>query len=58
MAGGGPKAGGGESKITETIYTKQGDIGSTLPVQPTGVRWRAGSIVTTKWSVRANHGGG
>eukprot|EP01079_Euglenida_sp_SAG-EU17-18_P004565 gene4565-829_t len=59
MAGGGPHAGGGESKITETIYTKQGDLGSkTLPVSPTGVVWKAGSNVTTGWSVRANHGGG
>jgi hypothetical protein len=59
MAGGGPTHGGGESKISETIYTKQGDRGSqTLPQLPTGVVWEAGSKVTTGWSIRANHGGG
>ena len=76
MAGGNPLAGGtgGESKITETIYTKQGDVGSQLPpletgvqcpitgVQAlsfcTGVQWKRGTNVTAKWSIRANHGGG
>lgn len=58
LAGGSPKSGGGESKITETIFTKQGDLGSKLPEQPTGVQWKLGSVVSTKWSIRANHGGG
>jgi len=60
MAGGNPLAGGtgGESKITETIYTKQGDVGSQLPPVETGVQWKRGNNVTAKWSIRANHGGG
>jgi hypothetical protein len=58
MAGGGPAQQGGEAKITTTRFTKQGDLGSTLPAAPTGVAWKAGGIATAKWSIRANHGGG
>lgn len=59
MAGGSPVHGGGESKITKTIYTVQGSLGSkVLPPLPTGVVWQAGETVTVGWSIRANHGGG
>lgn len=58
MAGGSPVKGGGESKYTNTKLAKQGDVGSDLPPAPTGTVWRAGEIVTAKWSIRANHGGG
>jgi hypothetical protein len=58
LAGGSPVHGGGESKITATQYTKQGDLGShSLPEQPTGVVWKAGTTVEAAWSIRANHGG-
>lgn len=37
----------------------EGDLGSkTLPKTPTGVVWKMGASVETKWAVRANHGGG
>lgn len=43
----------------DTVNAKQGDLGSqVLPRNPTGVVWTAGDTVETKWSVRANHGGG
>ena len=58
MAGGGPKQQGGEAKITTTQFTKQGDLARDLPAAPTGIVWQAGGIATTKWSIRANHGGG
>lgn len=59
MAGGSPVHGGGESKITGTIYAVQGDLGSkVLPPLPTGVVWQAGSAAEVGWSIRANHGGG
>eukprot|EP00937_MAST-01D_sp_MAST-1D-sp2_P006255 g6255.t1 len=59
MAGGGPQEQGGEAKYTTTKFAKQGDLGSkVLPALPTGTVWRRGSIATTKWSIRANHGGG
>lgn len=59
MAGGEPKRGGGQAKYTNTTLAKQGDLGSeVLPPAPTGIVWKAGSEVETKWSIRANHGGG
>ena len=59
MAGGGPKQQGGEAKYTTTKFAKQGDLGTkVLPPAPTGIVWPAGGIATTKWSIRANHGGG
>jgi len=59
VAGGGPVQGGGESKYTTTKFAKQGDLGSVvLPAAPTGIVWKTGSVVTAKWSIRANHGGG
>merc|ERR1719410_3078930 len=33
-------------------------MGSELPKLPSGAVWKAGSTVETKWSIRANHGGG
>jgi len=41
-----------------TKFAKLGDLGSNLPKMPTGAVWNVGSIVETKWSLRANHGGG
>ena len=42
-----------------TENAKQGDRGSkVLPPNPTGVVWKAGDTVETKWNIRANHGGG
>ena len=41
------------------MHAKQGDLGSkVLPPNPTGVVWKAGGTVETKWNIRANHGGG
>ena len=58
MAGGGPKNMPGQAKYTTTVFAKTGDLGSSLPPLPTGIVWRAGTVVTAKWSIRANHGGG
>ena len=58
MAGGGHENMGGEAKYTTTVFAKVGDFGSKLPEAPTGVVWAAGEVVTAKWSIRANHGGG
>ena len=59
MAGGGPKNMGGEAKYSPTRFAQVGALGSrVLPAAPTGVVWKAGSVVTAKWSIRANHGGG
>ena len=33
-------------------------MGSKLPKFPSGAVWKAGSVVETMWSLRANHGGG
>jgi len=57
-ASGGPKVTGGEGVYTTTKYAKVGDMGSQLPKLDSGVVWKAGSTVETKWSIRANHGGG
>lgn len=59
MAGGGPKQQPGEAKYTETKFAHQGDLGTkVLPPAPSGIVWARGSNVTTKWSIRTNHGGG
>jgi hypothetical protein len=59
MAGGGPKKEGGEAKYIPTKFAQQGDKGSkVLPYSPTGIKWKRGGTGTTKWSIRANHGGG
>lgn len=59
MAGGGPHQQPGEAKYTPTKFAKQGDRGTeVLPPAPTGIVWKIGTNVTTKWSIRANHGGG
>lgn len=57
-ASGGPHLTGGEGVYTTTKYAKVGDMGSNLPKLDSGVTWKAGSVVETKWSIRANHGGG
>ena len=49
---------GGEGVYTTTKFAKVGDMGSNLPKLPSGAVWKAGSVVETRWSVRANHGGG
>lgn len=41
-----------------TKYAKQGDLGSNLPEQSTGIVWTAGALAETAWFIRANHGGG
>jgi hypothetical protein len=57
-AGGGPKPTAGKGEYINTSFATFGQLGSTLPKQPSGVVWQVGSVVTTLWSVRANHGGG
>jgi hypothetical protein len=49
---------GGHGEFTNTTYAKVGDLGSQLPYFNSGVTWKAGEVVTTMWSLRANHGGG
>jgi len=58
MAGGGYSNMGGEAKYTTTKYAKVGMAGKALPPAPTGIVWKRGEVVTTSWSIRANHGGG
>jgi len=57
-AGGGPVVTGGKGDYTKTKYAQLGMLGSKLPKQPSGAVWKAGSVVETLWSIRANHGGG
>merc|ERR1719401_599147 len=58
-ASGSYKATAGKGEFTETKYAKFGDLGSkVLPKYDTGTVWKAGSIVETMTSFRANHGGG
>ena len=57
-AGGGPKPTGGKGEYVDTDFAHFGQMGSTLPKQPSGAVWKAGEVVETLWSVRANHGGG
>jgi len=58
MAGGTPHAGGFGAQIKNTSVAKQGDLGSKLPQQPSGVIWAAGEVAEVSWSIMANHGGG
>lgn len=59
MAGGSPAWTATQLSFIDTVNNKQGDLGSkTLPKTPTGVVWKMGASVETKWAVRANHGGG
>jgi hypothetical protein len=57
-AGGGPRPTGGKGEYVNTSFAQFGQLGSTLPKQPSGAVWKAGEVVETRWSVRANHGGG
>lgn len=57
-ASGGPHTTSGHGEFTNTTYAKVGDMGSKLPRMPSGAVWKAGSVVETMWSLRANHGGG
>ena len=45
----------GHGEFTNTTYAKLGDLGSKLPTMPSGAVWKAGSVVETMWSLRANH---
>ena len=59
MAGGGPVAGVESGEYNETIFAKQGDLGSrSLPAARSGTVWTAGELAETGWFIRANHGGG
>jgi len=57
-ASGGPHATSGHGEFTNTTYAHMGMMGSKLPKYPSGTVWKAGSVVETLWSLRANHGGG
>eukprot|EP00038_Savillea_parva_P007780 m.172466 g.172466 ORF g.172466 m.172466 type:complete len:355 (-) comp13543_c0_seq1:746-1810(-) len=57
-AGGGPHRVSTGSPYVDTIYATQGDLGTALPKNPTGIVWQAGGVAEVKLSVRANHGGG
>lgn len=54
-ASGSFQATGGHGEFTNTKYAKLGDMGSKLPKFPSGAVWKAGSVVETIWSLRANH---
>lgn len=56
-AGGGPVPTAGHGEYINTSFARFGDLGSQLPVSHAAV-WKAGSVVETIWSIRANHGGG
>ena len=58
MAAGAPHPTAGHGEYTTTKFAQVGDRGSALPKMPSGVVWRAGDVVETAWSIRANHGGG
>merc|ERR1712086_46648 len=58
-ASGSYKATAGKGEFTDTKYAKLGDLGSqVLPKYGTGTVWKAGSVVETMTSFRADHGGG
>ena len=57
-ASGGPHETGGHGEFTNTSFAVVGSMGSKLPKFPSGAVWKAGSVVETMWSLRANHGGG
>eukprot|EP00035_Acanthoeca_spectabilis_P021459 m.438361 g.438361 ORF g.438361 m.438361 type:complete len:394 (+) comp18227_c0_seq1:15-1196(+) len=50
--------GGFGASYVNTTHAKVGDLGSQLPHMPTGVEWKAGSVVEVAWALQANHGGG
>jgi hypothetical protein len=54
----GQGAGGYGAQYTNTTHAKVGDFGSKLPNVPSGVAWKAGSVVDVAWTLQANHGGG
>ena len=56
-AGGGPFPTAGHGEYVNTSFARFGDLGSRLPISHAAV-WKAGSVVETIWSIRANHGGG
>jgi hypothetical protein len=57
MAGGAPVWRHTALTFYDTRYAKQGQLGTeVLPPNPTGVVWKAGETVETKWNIRANHG--
>ena len=59
VAGGSPIKQGNGGEYLETAFAKQGDLGSkTLKPLPTGVAWKAGSVVQTSLFITANHAGG
>ena len=59
MAGGAPSWRQTALSFYDTVHAKQGDLGSqVLPPNPTGVVWKVGATVETKWNIRTNHGGG
>jgi hypothetical protein len=57
-AGGGPLRASTGAPFVDNELVRQGNLGTTLPRNPTGVVWRSGERAEVKLSVRANHGGG
>eukprot|EP01047_Picozoa_sp_COSAG01_P013342 COSAG01_NODE_623_length_14742_cov_22.391177_7_plen_398_part_00 len=57
-AGGGPNRVSTGAPFVDNALVRQGDLGTTLPKNPTGITWHAGQRAEVKLSVRANHGGG
>jgi len=59
MAGGAPVRGFNAAEYNETLYAKQGDLGSkVLKPRPSGTVWPRGELVRVRWQQSANHGGG
>lgn len=52
----GPAAAGGD--YSPTANAIRGDLGSKLPVAPSGAVWTAGDVVEVAWTHKAWHGGG
>lgn len=58
-AGGAPGPTPGHGEFTNTTFAKFGDLGSqVLPKMFSGAVWPQGSVQTTLWAARTNHGGG
>ena len=58
-AGGAARPTAGHGEFTNTTFAKIGDLGSqVLPKMFSGAVWPTGSVQTTRWAVRTNHGGG
>ena len=57
-AGGGPHRVSTGAPFVDNALVRQGDLGTVLPRNPTGIVWRSGARAEVKLSVRANHGGG